>query len=184
MKTKHNELVLLEAVKMGLLEIDDKGRIWKVAERRIGRWGTTRATKRPCPRKRAEHDNGSYLQVRWMVNGERTMALAHRLVWVHFNGPIQGALVVNHRNGKKKDNRPENLEIVTHKKNAQHAVRTLGVGTTLNQRGEKNPSAKLTATEVVQIRQRRADGEQLKSLAKAFGVSFQAISKIARFDRW
>ncbi|HEY8684216.1 MAG TPA: HNH endonuclease [Chloroflexota bacterium] len=119
-----------------------------------------------------------------MLNGRRHNGLAHRLVWRHFNGPIPDGLTINHRNGVKNDNRPENLEIVTPSENAKHAVRVLKVGRTAHQNGEANHAAKLTAQQVQEIRMMRASGERLLSIAAAFGVTFQAISKIARGDRW
>jgi hypothetical protein len=43
------------------------------------------------------------------------------LVWEAFNGPIPDRLEVNHRNGNKRDNRLENLELVTRSQNMAHA---------------------------------------------------------------
>lgn len=183
MKTKNNEIELYKAVEAGLLEIDSKGRIWKVAEMRGNRWNQNRAKHRVM-RRRAEHDQGQYLQVRRMVAGKRTYALAHRLVWMHFNGPIPQGLQINHKNGNKKDNRPANLELATSAQNTRHAVRVLGVGRAANQHGEKNRNAKLTQAQVQAIRSRRAQGDSLKAIASEFGVTFQTVSKIARGNRW
>ena len=46
----------------------------------------------------------------------------HRLVWEAFNGPIPGRLEINHKNLDRADNRLENLELVTHQQNVQHAI--------------------------------------------------------------
>lgn len=46
----------------------------------------------------------------------------HRLVWEAFNGPIPGRLEINHKNLNRSDNRLENLELVTHQQNVQHAI--------------------------------------------------------------
>ncbi len=45
----------------------------------------------------------------------------HRAVWEAFNGPIPGRLEVNHKNLIRDDNRLENLELLTHQENVQHA---------------------------------------------------------------
>jgi hypothetical protein len=45
----------------------------------------------------------------------------HRCIWEAFVGPIEGRLEINHKNLDRQDNRLENLEIVTHQQNCQHA---------------------------------------------------------------
>nr|QBK93841.1 MAG: HNH endonuclease [Pithovirus LCPAC406] len=55
----------------------------------------------------------------------------HRLVQAVFSGERRKDLKVNHINGVKVDNRPENLEYATPKENVQHAVDT---GLTNNQK--------------------------------------------------
>ena len=149
--------------------VDSNGRIWRVRRRGRG-----------CPLCRAENNTGGYLQVRRMVNGFRIHALAHRVVWTHFFGPIPRGLVINHENGIKDDNRPENLKVVTHSENCSHAHRTR----LRDQRGEGNPAHKLTDSEVVKIRLAYAQGGMIQqNLADMFGVSHKTISKIVRGER-
>jgi len=45
----------------------------------------------------------------------------HRCIWEAFKGPIPGRLEVNHKNLNRQDNRLENLELLTHRENCQHA---------------------------------------------------------------
>jgi hypothetical protein len=118
-----------------------------------------------------------------MFDSIRYFALAHRLVYRHFNGPIPDGLTVNHRNGRKWDNRPNNLELVTPSGNVVHALRVLKVGR-LDQQGEANVMAKLTNSQVLEIRKRRLAGESLKDIAARYGVSDRAISKICLGQRW
>jgi hypothetical protein len=46
----------------------------------------------------------------------------HRMVWEAFNGPIEGRLEINHKDLNRSNNRLENLEVVTHQQNLQHAI--------------------------------------------------------------
>ena len=55
------------------------------------------------------------------VNGKSTQKAVHRAVWEAFNGPILGRLEINHKNLNRSDNRLENLELLTHQENIQHA---------------------------------------------------------------
>jgi hypothetical protein len=162
MKTKKSEELIYWAVSACRISIDAEGRVW--------RGGSTRA----------EHLSGKYLQVRVMRHGKRVHALAHRLVWLHFNGPIPDGLTINHKNGIATDNRPENLELATPSEQVIHSRRVLLNG---NQDGEKNPAAKLTDAQVREIRRRRAAGEPLKRIARDFGVTDRTISKIALGQR-
>ena len=180
---KKNEERVYHAVLRGDMEIDASGRIWRVAKRGWDRWKKT-TVSRPCKRVRAERQIATgYLHVRAMLGGVRHTAYAHRLVWMHVNGPIPDGLVMNHKNGIKSDNRPSNLEVVTPSENQKHAIHVLKVGTFVDQWGEKNHAAKLTDSQVREIRRRRATGERLIPIAKDFGVAFQTVSRIARGDR-
>jgi hypothetical protein len=46
----------------------------------------------------------------------------HRCIWEAFVGAIEGKLEINHINLNRQDNRLENLELMTHKQNCQHAM--------------------------------------------------------------
>jgi hypothetical protein len=50
----------------------------------------------------------------------------HRVVAESFLGPRPAGMVVNHRNGKRDDNRIENLEYVTSSANTSHSFRDGG----------------------------------------------------------
>lgn len=182
MKSKQNETFVHQSVKNGDLEIYSDGSIWRLRKRGWDRW-QKKAVSRPCNPSRAEHDSGDYFQVRAMLDGKRVIALAHRLVWLHFNGPIPLGLTINHKNGVKKDNRPENLELASHADQQVHATRVLKVGHACAQYGAQNSMAKLSTAQVQQIRSRRKAGETLAEIAQDFGVTFQTISKIVNNHR-
>jgi hypothetical protein len=121
-----------------------------------------------------------YLLVRAMISGKRVVGLAHRLVWQNLHGDIPDGKTVNHQNGIKDDNRPENIELRTTAENMEHAHRS-GL---IDQRGEKNPAAKLSDREVVQIRLAYDQGSYtMEQLSERFGVRVQQISRIVRGQR-
>ena len=177
-----NEEAVYQSVVNGDLEIAPDGTIWRVRKRGWDRW-TQKAISRPCRRTRAEHDAGDYLQIRAMFDGKRHIALAHRLIYRHLHGQIPIDMTINHRDGDKKNNHPENLELASHSEQQVHALNVLKVGRT-DQNGERNAMAKLTVSQVAEIRCRRKAGEKLSEIAADYGVTYQAISKIVRGDRW
>lgn len=69
----------------------------------------------------ARPDRQQYLIADLCVDGVYAKKRVHRLVWEAFNGPIPGRLEVNHKNLKRDDNRLENLELLTHRENVNHA---------------------------------------------------------------
>jgi len=177
----NREELAYDAVRMGLLEIRDDGSVWKIAIRRGSRWGTT-PTIRPCDPRRAENPTGAgYLQVRVMLDRVRHHALAHRLVYLHFRGPIPAGLTINHINGVKDDNRPENLETATYSEQLIHARSVLGK---MCQKGSKNNASRLTDADIRKIRALRETGLTQAKIGEIVGCAHQTVSKILRGDRW
>lgn len=72
--------------------------------------------------RQTDHQKG-YKNIRLYKNAKQFSFRAHRLVMQVFIGNIDG-LEVNHKNGKKDDNRLENLEICSHSENIKHAIST------------------------------------------------------------
>lgn len=76
---------------------------------------------------------------------------------------------VNHKNGVKTDNRPENLEWVTPSENMTHAYAT-GL--------KKGHSRKLSPKQVLEIVARLKAGQSMTSIASEYGVVRYAIGRI------
>lgn len=177
---KYAERKLIALVRSGEWSIDDQGQIWRTVARRGLRAGGFHLI--PCERRRAEKPlPHGYLMVRAMFNGVRICGQAHRLVWQHLYGDIPEGMEINHKDGRKDNNAPGNLELMTTSENVAHARRVLGGG---DQRGEKNHQTKLTAGAVATIRARRRTGERLKAIASDFGITDRQVSKICLGHRW
>lgn len=116
-----------------------------------------------------------YVKVRVYPRPDRRVVSAHQLVAETFLGPCPPGHEVNHKNGDKQDNRPENLEYVTHVENIHHAWHVSRHARRFIRRGPKANTAKFTADEVRSIRKRHANGETYQALADEFGVAKRTI---------
>lgn len=104
--------------------------------------------------------------------------LAHRVVAIAFHGVPEPGMQVNHRNGIKSDNRPENLEWVTALRNVEHAIETGLVGPANRPRGAANGAAKLSRSEVAEALRMFCSGSTRHELARAFKVSTGTIDNL------
>ena len=83
--------------------------------------------------------------------------MAHRLIWVLTYGQSEDtSLVLNHLDGNKLNNAISNLELVTQKRNIDHAVET---GLSYFPKAEDKPNAKFTNDQVREFRRLFANGE-------------------------
>ena len=63
-----------------------------------------------------------YLRFAPCKDGKYARATVHRTLWEAFVGPIEGRLEINHKDLNRTNNRIDNLELVTHQQNIQHAI--------------------------------------------------------------
>lgn len=100
-----------------VFEIDASGRIWRIGVQRLGRL-------EPCSPRRAEYEaTNGYLRVRFKHYGVYVRVSAHRVVARFFFGEIAEHHVVDHKDGERQNNHPENLECVTQRVNCLRGVR-------------------------------------------------------------
>lgn len=115
----------------------------------------------------------------WQKNVGRVVYV-HDLVAEAFVGPKQKGQTVNHIDGDKSNNVPQNLEYISLSENNLHAHKT-GL---MRVKGEDNGHAKLTEADVLEIRRRIASGEKQSALAVEFGVKDPIVSQIKHRTRW
>lgn len=102
--------------------------------------------------------------------------MGHAFVAKAFIGPRPENMQINHINGIKDDNRLENLEYVTPKENAYHAIHVLG-----KLRSKSNNSnSRVSAEGREVIHTLRFQQWSLPKLAKAFNVSESTIQAILK----
>jgi hypothetical protein len=152
-------------------EVSDSG---QVRSWRIG--GNTKRERRDEPLLRAVRVNPrtGYPTVDLSVHYRTRTVTVHRLVAESFLGPIPVGMTVNHKDGRKTNNCVENLEIISHRDNALHAL-ALGLYAT----GERAANAKLSNAAVRTIRSEYAAGGVSQSvLGRKYGVSKSLIGYI------
>lgn len=180
------EKLFFAQMAIGVFSISPTGEIWRHKEP-IGSVRGARARWKEIPMRRAETTQSrGHLRVQMTENGKKVMVYAHRVVWMYFNkSEIPDALEINHKDGNPKNNHPNNLELVTRKENTLHAGRVLKRLGKKEQRGEKNPSAKLTAQQVLEIRAIWEKREMsLSQIAAHYKVSVTTIQDICHRRTW
>lgn len=151
----------------GLYEVSSLGRVRRSGK--VSRVGRGRSSGGRIGRVLKPQSHGSGY---WMVSladrdGVAKSCLVHRLVASAFLGPCPEGQEVNHRDADKRNNRPCNLEYVTHADNNRHARR---LGLVSMGRGQ----AKLTVDQVREILDGDAS-EPARVVAERYGVSKSTI---------
>lgn len=126
-------------------------------------------------------NNNGYAIIDLKINKTRRKKTVHGLVAAAFIGKRPDGFDLNHINGIKTDNRPENLEYLTRSDNMKHAF-SIGLRSNV---GENSSRAILTENDVQNIRTIYTDGKYThRSLAKKYGVSKGAITAILLRYNW
>lgn len=115
-----------------------------------------------------------YLIVHLRDNGKSKIYTVHRIIGRVFCDGYRECLDINHKNGNKTDNKPENLEWVTRSENLQHAYK---IGLRKSQKGEKRNSLAKGVTRISDSGEEKKY-RTLQEAADDSGVFHQNISKV------
>lgn len=107
----------------------------------------------------------------------------HRLVCEAFHGPAPEGTECAHLDGDKQNERVDNLAWVTRTENMRHNA-LHGKAGRGGPKGEGHPDAKLTANDVLQMRELFAAGMSGRALARKFGIGSAQASAIIRGAAW
>lgn len=150
-------------------EVDEEGNVW--------------STKYGSPRKmKAQVSKSGYESV--MIMPECRWYKVHRLVAVAFIPNPDNLPYVNHKDGNKLNNRPDNLEWVTKAQNQQHAAAN---GLLRPAKGESHFYAKLSESDVLEIRKRFKSGSRTdgaRAIGRDYGLHHSSVMAIIEGDSW
>lgn len=156
----------------GIYFVSNLGNVKSVdhyCENRVGSGKQTGKTLKKQPSKKG------YLRVSLSLNKVKFTTGVHILVAKSFVENPEKKPQVNHKDGIKTNNYPDNLEWCTNQENQIHAVEN---GLVKHNLGEKHHLSKLTNNQVKNIRQLSKLGFTGKELAKDHNISTVAMSKI------
>jgi hypothetical protein len=144
----------------------------------VSRYGSIRNFRSGKEVKGCPNSKG-YLNVTLYFDGGRESHHIHRLVAKAFLSNPDSMAFMNHDDLNKTNNLWSNLEWMTPKGNSQHASQNEAMP-----RGEINGTSKLTADEVLSIRQHLTTGCTKTSIAEIYGVSRKLILDIQNKKVW
>ena len=120
-----------------------------------------------------------YLMVGLRKAGVNSNNLVHVLVARTFMGLPPKGMTVNHNDGNKLNNRPDNLTYLTQSDNNKHAF-----STGLANNNKRTDRCALTDDQVKEVRRLHSDGLSMGKIAKQFLVSKGNIQHIVERKRY
>ena len=111
---EENQNIILEFINKKIIYVDEDGNVYKNNYK--GREGEVEKLTV------FNHQQG-YGYINLYCNKKHMHFLHHHVVWLFFNGRIEEGLQINHKDLDKKNNKIENLEVVTDRENKRHAFK-------------------------------------------------------------
>jgi hypothetical protein len=142
----------------GEYRVSNAGSVWSRKTKKILRPGLSRGYNWVC----------------LFCDRKRKFRSIHGLVLEAFVGPRPTKYQANHKNFVRNDNRLENLEWLTHQENLKYSAAA----------GRLWKPQKLNPEKVKIIREMRANGVSVRTVAERFGVHINTISLIHKRKTW
>jgi len=135
---------------------------------------------------RKTHINDDGYLVVGLRDGKREIKWKiHRLVVINFIPNSENKETVNHIDGNKQNNTPNNLEWATRLENSRHAWKTGLSKIYDHQRGEGSHHSKLSEERVRELRESYSTGDySLIDLAKKYLVCKSTVARIIKRESW
>jgi len=129
---------------------------------------------------KTSHKYDKYLKVDLSKESKVKTFRIHKLVANAFLNKINNDLVVNHKDGNKRNNRLDNLEYVTQSENVKHSLRN-GLS---KEFGETHSRAKLTEKIVLEMRSLHKNGMSVSKIADTYHMSYNTTLDAVRKKTW
>lgn len=153
-------------IEAGVIEVRPDGTVWKLRN--------MNATPLDAPRRMETRSSNGYLSVKVCLEGRQYAMTAHRLAWTVLRRSIPAGMEINHKDGVKTNNHPDNLEVVTGSENNLHAYRTLG------RKLPKSIPKPVLAQVAPRAKELRAAGLSFSEIGRRLGVAqttvFRAVN--------
>jgi hypothetical protein len=125
-------------------------------------------------------EQSGYGQIRW--NGR--LRKAHRLAHGAFKGPIPRGMVVMHSCDNPSCCNPSHLNVGTQLDNMADMTMKKRYVAPQSKLGEDHHEARLTRDDIPNIRQKVSAGKSMRSVAREFNVTHNAIRRIIHRETW
>ena len=122
-----------------------------------------------------KNKDSHYCYITLNINGKKCNKYVHRLVAETFIPNPDNLPQVNHKDGNRCNNSVSNLEWCSNIQNQIHKFTDLKI----DLRGEKNPASKLTANDVIKIKELLEEHKlSQKKIGEMFGISQTTVHEI------
>jgi hypothetical protein len=160
----------LEQIEDGFLKVDKDGTVTNLVTNKV-----------------IGSSQGEYVRigVKDHIDNKINIILAHRLVWIAFNGLIKyNYLQINHKDGNKRNNKLSNLEITDNSGNVTHAFK-IGLNKVSDYQrkvsserlsSENNPNSVFYNGEISALRKQFLDGLiTINEICKNYNISRRSV---------